>query len=162
MNGAFAESKKQISFMGNTAFAPVSGIECSVKSLFLDRQENGSSKDCYYYRFDADIPGPDQPGTFHSVDLWFWFETLAKCWRPFTGKHYDVSRQMCNYMTNFIKTGNPNGMDVDGTPLPEWKSYTKEHNSGIVFCKENCYGEENSDSAYVDFLIEEIRDQLKK
>ena len=159
---AFAESKKQISFMGHTAYAPVSGIECSVKSLFLDRQEKSCSKDCYYYRFDADIPGPDAPGTFHSVDLWFWFETLAKCWRPFTGKHYDVARQMCNYMTNFIKTGNPNGMDVDGTPLPEWKAYTKEHNSGIVFSKENCYGEENSDSAYVDFLIEKVREDLKK
>ncbi|MBQ9767330.1 MAG: carboxylesterase family protein, partial [Lachnospiraceae bacterium] len=159
---SFAESKKTMEWMGNTSYAPVSGIECSVKSLFLDRQESGSSKDCYYYRFDADIPGPDAPGTFHSVDLWFWFETLAKCWRPFTGKHYDIARQMCNYMTNFIKTGNPNGMDVDGTPLPEWKTYTKEHNSGIVFGKENCYGEENSDSAFVDFLVEEIREQLKK
>lgn len=25
----------------------------------------------YYYNFDAEIPGWDQPGTFHSVDLWF-------------------------------------------------------------------------------------------
>ena len=70
--------------------------------------------------------------------------------------------RLAYYMTNFIKTGNPNGLDIDGTPLPEWKTYTKEHNSGIVFGKENCYGEDNSDSAYVDFLIEEIRDQLKK
>ena len=159
---SFAESKKNFTFMNQTAYAPVSGIECSVKSMFLNSQESGNTKDCYYYRFDADIPGPDQPGTFHSVDLWFFFETLAKCWRPFTGKHYNVSRQMCNYMTNFIKTGNPNGVDIDGTPLPEWKAYTKEHNSGIVFGKENCYGEENSDSAFVDFLVEELRDQLKK
>lgn len=159
---SFAESKKKIEWIGSSEFAPVSGIECSVKSLFLDRQKNGATKDCYYYRFDADIPGEDHPGTFHSIDLWFFFETLAKCWRPFTGKHYDVSRRMCNYMTNFIKTGNPNGFDSDGTPLPEWKAYTEEHNSGIVFGKENCYAEENSDSAFVDFLIEEIRDQLKE
>ena len=41
------------------------------------------------------MPGWDNPGTFHSSDLWFWFETLAKCWRPFTGRHYDLARQMC-------------------------------------------------------------------
>ena len=29
---------------------------------------------------------------------------------------------MCNYWTNFARTGNPNGLDCDGTPLPEWKA----------------------------------------
>lgn len=159
---AFPESKTTAELMGQTVSAPVSGIECSVKSAFLNSQENGNTKDCYYYRFDADIPGWDTPGTFHSVDLWFFFETLAKCWRPFTGKHYDVSRQMCNYMTNFIKTGNPNGPDIDGTPMPQWDSYTKEHNSGIVFGKDGCYSEENSDSLFMDFLIEELRGRLKE
>ena len=33
---------------------------------------------------------------------------------------------MCNYGTNFAKTGNPNGLDADGTPMPEWTAYTKE------------------------------------
>ena len=28
---------------------------------------------------DVPIPGWDHPGKFHSVDLWFFFETLAKC-----------------------------------------------------------------------------------
>lgn len=70
---------------------------------------------------DPEIPGWDNPGTFHSSDLWFWFETLAKCWRPFTGKHYDLARLMCNYMANFIRSGDPNGCDADGSPMPEWK-----------------------------------------
>ncbi|MDD5900733.1 MAG: carboxylesterase family protein [Lachnospiraceae bacterium] len=155
---AFPESQKRF---GDTAYAPVSGIECSVKSMFLESQEKGTSKDCYYYRFDADIPGPDHPGTFHSVDLWFFFETLAKCWRPFTGKHYDVARQMCNYMANFIKTGNPNGTDIDGTLLPEWKQYTKEHTAGVVFGKETAYSEEQSNTPLVDFLISKMRDRLR-
>ena len=76
--------------------------------------------------FDAEIPGWDNPGTFHSVDLWFWFETLAKCWRPFVGKHYDLARQMCNYLCNFIRCGDPNGNDADGTPMPTWKTLTPE------------------------------------
>ena len=80
----------------------------------------------YYYRFDPDIPGWDNAGTFHSVDLWFFFETLAKCWRPFVGQHYDLSRMMCNYWVNFIKTGDPNGNDADGKPMPYWYPYEKE------------------------------------
>jgi para-nitrobenzyl esterase len=33
---------------------------------------------------------------------------------------------MCNYWTNFAKSGDPNGLDADGTPMPEWKPYTLE------------------------------------
>ena len=94
--------------------------------------KNGSKEETYCYQFDVDIPGWDNPGKFHSVDLWFWFETLAKCWRPFTGKYYDVSRQMCNYLCNFIKCGNPNGKDCDGSDLPEWKKFTDDKDI-IVF-----------------------------
>ena len=31
---------------------------------------------------------------------------------------------MCNYLTNFIRSGDPNGNDADGTPMPEWKPLT--------------------------------------
>ncbi|MCQ2512034.1 MAG: carboxylesterase family protein [Lachnospiraceae bacterium] len=79
----------------------------------------------YFYNFDPEIPG-DNAGSFHSSDLWFQFETLARCWRPFDGHHYDLARKMCNYWTNFAKTGNPNGNDADGTPMPEWKPVTPE------------------------------------
>lgn len=77
----------------------------------------------YVYNFDASIPGWDNPGTFHSVDLWFFFETLAKCWRPFTGEHFDLARQMCDYWVNFMRTGDPNGQDSQDHPLPEWPVY---------------------------------------
>jgi carboxylesterase type B len=71
------------------------------------------------------IPGTNpNSGAFHSSDLWFEFETLAKCWRPFKGKHYDLARRMCNYWTNFARSGDPNGLDADGTPMPRWTPYT--------------------------------------
>ena len=54
------------------------------------------------------------------MDLWFFFETLAKCWRPFVGEHYDLARQMCDYLGNFIKSGDPNGTGTDGNQLPNW------------------------------------------
>ncbi|MBR6521987.1 MAG: carboxylesterase family protein [Oscillospiraceae bacterium] len=101
------------------------GLEIAIRSLATQRKALGIDDPIYYAIFDAEIPGWDNPGTFHSVDLWFYFETLAKCWRPFVGKHYDLSRKMCNYWANFIRSGNPNGDDADGTPMPEWKPFTE-------------------------------------
>lgn len=97
-------------------------------------EHNAETKDTtiYCYCFDPEIPG-DNAGAFHSSELWFVFETLAKCWRPFTGKHYDLARQMCNYWTNFAKKGNPNGLDVEGTLMPEWRPYTKEESFIMLF-----------------------------
>ena len=97
-------------------------------------EANGYDKnDMWYYEFDVTIPGWDHPGKFHSVDLWFWFETLAKCWRPFTGVHYDISRQMCNYLCNFIKTGNPNGIDYEDRKLPSWEQFSTANPKKMIF-----------------------------
>ncbi|MBO4638757.1 MAG: carboxylesterase family protein [Treponema sp.] len=96
-------------------------------------EKNGKAASNWYYEFDVPIPGWDNAGTFHSCDLWFWFETLAKCWRPFKGMQYDVSRKMCNYLCNFVKTGNPNGKDCDDSPLPEWKPYTTGDKNKMLF-----------------------------
>ncbi len=79
----------------------------------------------YMYKFNPPMPG-DNAGSFHSSELWFTFETLAKCWRPFKGRHYDLARLMCNYWTNFAKTGDPNGRDADGSDMPVWNEYTKD------------------------------------
>ncbi len=87
----------------------------------------------YVYSFGPHIPGWDNPGSFHSVDLWFFFETLAKCWRPFTGIHYDLARLMCNYWTEFIKKGNPDGRDADGTQMPVWDAFTEEEPMVMTF-----------------------------
>ncbi len=94
---------------------------------------NTQAQPLYAYNFDPEIPGWDNPGTFHSVDLWFFFETLAKCWRPFTGKHYDLARQMCDYWANFVRTGDPNGMDSHGKPLPMWPKLSETDPAWMVF-----------------------------
>ena len=87
----------------------------------------------YMYEFDPEIPGWDHPGTFHSVDLWFFFETLAKCWRPFTGKHYDLARSMCDYWVNFMRTGDPNGEGSQGDQLPVWPKMDAEAPQRMLF-----------------------------
>ena len=104
----------------------------------------------YFYNFDPTIPG-DDAGSFHSSDLWFEFETLMKCWRPFDGHHYDLARKMCNYWTNFAKTGDPNGLDSDGTPMPHWDPVTPEKPYAIQFLDDIKMGtgHHNDRDAYV-------------
>lgn len=143
-------------------YGKVSGIECTVKGIFGRRKESGSVQDYYYYRFEPDIPGWDQPGCFHSVDLWFFFETLAKCWRPFVGKHYDLARQMCNYWANFIKNGNPNGPDADGTPMPEWKPYTSGQPAEMRFTTDGAVPVQKQESPLTRLMIEVVIDQIQK
>lgn len=127
---------KENSEKGSDGYAPISALEATIKAVLEMKAEKGCSSNSYYYKFDADIPGEDNPGTFHSVDLWFFFETLAKSFRPFVGHHYDLARQMCNYWTNFIKTGNPNGKDADGSEMTKWKPYTKEERNEVIFTKD--------------------------
>lgn len=104
--------------------ASTSHIEFSIRLIAKAKAKTGEKTPMYYWVFDPEIPGWDHPGTFHSSDLWFFFESLAKCWRPFTGKHYDLARQMCNYWANFIRSGDPNGKDADGSCMPQWKPFT--------------------------------------
>lgn len=137
----------------------VNGIECTVKSMFRKNEEYGNESKGYYYLFDADIPGWDNPGKFHSVDLWFFFETLSKCWRPFKGEHYDLSRLMCNYWANFIKTGDPNGKDADGSDMPVWLPYSKNAPYGMTFTTDKPCMKHNPDSELKEFLINSIMKQ---
>ena len=74
------------------------------------------SKKSFVWFFDRRLPG-DECGAWHSSDLWYWFGTLPNCWRPMEQKDYDLSNQMVDYLTNFCRTGNPNG---EGLPL--WES----------------------------------------
>ncbi len=142
-------------------YGTFSGLESTIKSEFLNNQESDNPQNSYYYRFDTDIPGWDNPGNFHSVELWFSFETLAKCWRPFTGKHYDLARQMCNYWCNFIKNGDPNGKDADGTDMPYWNPYKKETPCDMVFSSEGARSETVEETPFMKFMIERTIEDLK-
>ena len=95
--------------------------ESTLDSVSLNNGQAGREGRNFVYEFSTDVPGWDDPGNFHSFDLWFWFGTLEKCWRPLRGRHYDLSRQMVGYLSNFVKTHDPNGKDDDGSDLPLWK-----------------------------------------
>jgi len=94
-----------------------------------------------YYFAPTTIPG-DNAGAFHSSELWFMFETLAKSTRPFNGKHYDLAHDMCNYWTNFIKNGDPNGVRADGSPMVKWNPFTEAETGMLCLNEDNIRMEE--------------------
>jgi len=126
----------------------------AVGDIFIEQ-----GRKVYCYNFDPEIPG-DDAGSFHSSDLWFQFETLMKCWRPFDGHHFDLSRRMCNYWTNFAKYGDPNGKDADGSPMPEWKQYTSDSRRVIQFFDEIAM--EGDVKPATDYIVKLNIDAYKK
>jgi para-nitrobenzyl esterase len=96
---------KNIAYMGgSTSHDMAPPILYSLTKKWLSSRQGPAY--CWY--FDRLLPG-DDCGAWHSSDLWYWFGTLANCWRPMEAKDRDLSRQMVTYLCNFCKTGNPNG-----------------------------------------------------
>lgn len=81
---------------------------------------NNGCKPAWLYYFARQLPG-DDAGAFHSSELWYMFGTCDRCWRPLTEGDRQLSEQMVDYWTNFMKTGDPNGAD-----LPFWMPYQED------------------------------------
>lgn len=116
----------------------ISGIDLATHAI---NRKAGDAMPIWMCLFAPEIPGWDHPGAFHSSDIWFFFENFAKCWRPFTGKHFDLARQMCDYWANFMKKGDPNGMGSDGKKLPEWPRLTPENPVRMEFTDTSALGD---------------------
>ncbi len=86
------------------------------------------------YAYCMDHPRPEDPlGCSHGVDVDYAFDNLHYMRSAHRGADYDVSRQANLYWVNFAKTGDPNGLDFDGTPLPTWTPYTCESPKEMCF-----------------------------
>ncbi|MBR2780063.1 MAG: carboxylesterase family protein [Eubacteriaceae bacterium] len=133
--------------------ATTSTVELGCRCICESTSRLKDAPSVYYYVTDQEMPGWDNMGAFHSSDLWFFFDTLAVCWRPFVGKDYDLARMMSTYWANFMKTGDPNGTDVDGTPLPEWKSY-QQSRSPMYFRDHPQMKDESFESDVMKFLVD--------
>jgi len=110
-----------------------------IASIISNRQfgqiQNSLGRKGFIYEFNAPIPGDDAPGAYHGSEMWFAYDGIARCWRPFEGYHYDLARQVSSYWTNFIKNGDPNGKDTIGRDLPVWEAYTPENEFVLEFTK---------------------------
>lgn len=96
------------------------GILVQAGENFCENQLKLHRAPAYLYYFARPLPG-DEHGAFHSSELWYIFETLPRCWRPWEEHDHDLSRMMASYWTNFAKTGDPNG-----ELMPRWEPYTSE------------------------------------
>lgn len=109
---------------GSTSHDIMPPMLFSMGRSFCARQEKPSY--CWY--FDRMLPG-DNNGAWHSSDLWYWFGTLANCWRPMTNKDRQLSEEMVQYLCNFVKTGNPNRQGE----LPTWIASDKNQKRVMRF-----------------------------
>lgn len=91
-------------------------------------REKQSDKPAYAYLFSRQLPGDTTSGAFHSSDLWYVFHSLRHSWRPFTKADDELSLNMVDYWTNFVKFGNPNGAEP-GT----WTPYTTAIPEFMIF-----------------------------
>ncbi len=147
--------RSRIGSLNETKYnARIQHIEYSARLISRMKALTGEKTPFYYWVFGPEIPGWDNPGAFHSSDLWFFFESLAKCWRPFKGKHYDLARLMCNYWANFVKCGDPNGKDADGEDMPLWKPYTDDTPCRMIF-GDTAYTEEKGPGELCEFLLKQ-------
>ncbi len=108
----------------------ISGIDLAIHCMSAILRDKNP---IWAAQFSGEIPGWDHPGAYHSSDLWFYFETLANCWRPFVGKHYDIARKMCDCWAKFMWSGSPNGRGTDGLALPDWEKTTPEKPVRMAF-----------------------------
>lgn len=84
---------------------------------------NLSGATTYVYYFSRQLPG-DNAGAWHSSDLWYFFGTLDKSWRPFEPWDYSLSKTYMNYVANFVKHGDPNSnVSSSGEAIPYWAPY---------------------------------------
>ena len=95
--------------------------------------QDSQGRTAYLYEFDGDIPGEDNIGSYHGSEMWFAYDSLSRSDRPFTGRHYDLARQISSYWTNFVKNADPNGKDIFGNELPRWEPFSKEDEFLMLF-----------------------------
>ena len=60
---------------------------------------------------------------------------------------------MCNYLSNFIKTGDPNGNDADGTEMPKWLPYA-ECGSPMYFSDDCRMKDRSHERELIRFLVD--------
>lgn len=100
----------------------ISPLGCALTPL---SNSIASTADLHRYEFeDRSAPLPDalsgigiSAGAYHASELQYLFKVVGYSGSK-TIEQQQLSRQMLEYWTNFVKTGNPNGPD-----LPQWPLY---------------------------------------
>jgi para-nitrobenzyl esterase len=67
---------------------------------------------------------------------------------------------MCDYFCNFIRSGDPNGKDLGGETLPEWKAWSAEKPCTMYFLKEGAVPSSEPLSPFMQFLSDRIMERI--
>ena len=59
-------------------------------------------------------------GTNHSGEMIYAYRNVPRN-KSYTERDYELEEIISSYWLNFIRTGDPNGIDTVGNVLPEWK-----------------------------------------
>ena len=108
----------------------------------------------YTYYFDHQIPWPAHPefGAFHTSEVPYIFETLKLLDRPWQPEDFKLSETMAAYWSNFAKTGDPNGPNLNGSALPQWPAYDPRSHTTMEL-GDHVGPIPEADPAKVDFFV---------
>lgn len=116
------------------------------------QSKKGRSK-VYVYRFTRRLPASAdfaKYGAFHTGEVAYAYDNLKFLNRPWQPIDQELATIMCNYWTNFAKTGNPNGKG-----LPEWPVYNPR-DSQIMILSEKPKAGQLPDKAALDYMVEQM------
>ena len=108
----------------------------------------------YNYYFNTAPPGRNAEfdGSFHSSDLWYFFNSMRDTagQRNWTAADRRLGETMSSYLANFVKTGNPNG---EG--LPHWGQTSELRNGAFIWFRDG-YARSANETPFAD------RDELNR
>lgn len=88
-------------------------------------EEYGSSRVFLYYY--CHIPPDTEFGAYHSSELYYFLHNLKCGNKNWSAKDYELQELYSDYILNFVKNGNPNGIN-----LPEWRSFGDDTNKIMI------------------------------
>lgn len=104
----------------------------------------------YVYRFTRKVPGTGQYakfGAFHTGEVPYAYDNLKFVDRPWQPIDHELVKTMSGYWANFIRTGDPNGID-----LPHWPAYGLAKKQ-VMLLGTNVEAKPLPDREALDFMI---------
>jgi len=135
--GANAQTFLQYYPSSSDSIARISQLKLARDQIFgvqnytwANIQSSHGSK-VYVYRFTRKVPATGEYikyGAFHTGEVPYAYDNLKFVNRPWEQADYRLAATMSSYLSNFAKTGNPNG-----SSLPEWDAYKTTDKKIMVF-----------------------------